>query len=741
MIADNQAAASHAAWARAALRRLFARSWGQLSPPPPLDPARWATKYRILSPEESALPGRFKWEVSPALREIAVVAGLRTTRKIVVQKSAQVGYTAGIVCNIIGYNVHYRPSVIVAAFPRAQAAKDFAAEKLDPMIQATPVLSTRITLKSRAQGNSTLRKRFPGGLAKLVGTNSPSDVKSTSARVVIVEEPDDVSGDVKGQGNSVKLLEERAKTYPDHLIVIGGTPTAKNASVVEDEMKKTDQRCFHVPCHSCGDSHVPSWDHVTIPGLALSDEDLALPVDELQAKWPMREIYGRARWEDAFYTCPHCGTIWTDEERVGNLRRAEAAGGGWIATAQSETPGFYLNELLSTFEGSYVPVLARKYLEAKHKMDEGDPKDMVAFWNSTLGLPWEYRGELPEEEELRNRAEDYLEWHSPAGGLEALMAVDVQHDRLAVEVWTVGAGEEMWLAYWGELYGQTVVAHQGAWVELEQLLNRRVRHACGAGMPIAAAAIDSSDGQTNDAVYAFVRKHHRHDRQVLAVKGAPDSVGRVEIWTPPKAIDPNARSTKASKLGVLVHIVGTAKAKDLILGWSEHAGRVRLTGNGPARMHWYRGVRDDFFEQLLGALKVPSKKNPKVRNWVDRKDRRNEALDCAVYVLWLCRHLRLHLRKPAQWRLAELRLRQQPLLPVDELAMPPEPIASSWVTEAPESGTKRPAAETVAPVPATPSPADAAPAEPPAPAPAAAPAPRPAPRRVVIGNEDWSRRL
>jgi len=713
------------AWARATLRRLFARVWSKLSPPPPLTPAAWAERYRVLSAEETALPGRFKWDISPALREIAEVAGERMTRKIVVQKSAQVGYTAGIVCNIIGYNVHHRPSVIVAAFPRAQAAKDFASEKLDPMIQATPALRSRISLKSRAQGNSALRKKFPGGLLKLVGTNSPSDVKSTSARVVIIEEPDDVSGDVKGQGNSVKLLEERAKTYPDHLIVIGGTPTAKGASVVEAEMAKTDQRYFHVPCHACGEMHVPSWDYVTIPGLTLSEEDAALTPAELDQKWPRREIYGRARWEDAYYTCPHCGTIWSDEERVANIRRAKQAGGGFIATAASDTPGFYLNELLSTFSGSYVPVLARKYLEAKHKMEEGDPGDMIAFWNSCLGLPWEYRGELPEEEELRGRAEDYEEWTSPAGGLEALMTVDVQHDRLAVTVWTVGAGEEMWLAYWGEHYGQTVIAHQGAWLELEQLMNRRVKHACGAGMRIIGVAIDSSDGQTNEAVYQFVRKHNSPERPVLAVKGAADSVGKVEIWTPPKAVDPNVRSTKASRLGVQVHTVGTAKAKDLILGWSEHGGRVRLTGNGPGRMHWYRGVRDDFYEQLLGAIKIPSKRNPRVRNWVDRKDRRNEALDCTVYAVWLCRHLRLHLRKPAQWRMAEVRLRQQPLL-VEE-----EPAAG-------HAAPPRPAPVAV-PVPA---PAGAAPVHLPTPqsVPAARPM-RPPARPVQIGSEEWSSRL
>ena len=111
-----------------------------------------------------------------------------------------------------------------------------------------------------------------------------------------------------------------------------------------------------------------------------------------------------------------------------------------------------------------------------------------------------------------------------------------------------------------------------------------------------------------------------------------------------------------------IHIVGAAKAKDLILGWAQEGGRVRLAGSGAGRMHWYEGVRGDFFEQLLGEMKVPSRTNHNKRHWKARTDRRNEALDCTVYALYLSRHLRLHLRRNVQWDLDELRLRQRDLL-------------------------------------------------------------------------------
>lgn len=651
-------------WARESLDAMLSRVWSELAPREPMTYVQWAERYRKLSREESPdFVGDFRFENTPILRGILASLADSHVSRVCVQKSAQIGYTAGVVCTVLGYHAHWSPCVQVVMFPREKSAKDFDAEKFSPMVRATPALNKAIRLGSRKDGNSATRKHYIGGLAKFVASNSPGDVKSTTARVRIVEEPDDANKDVRGQGNSIALLRERGKAVSRSKELIGGTPTAKGASEIEKEMATTDKRRFLVACHDCGERHEPSWSNVIIPGLGLTADDLAAP--DIDTRYPVRDVYGRGRWEDAYYSCPHCGSIWTDADRVAAIKAAASVPPmyGWEITDPAYSdPGYYCNELESTFRGSYVPQLAKKYLVALHELERGEPEKMIAFRNSTEGETWEYKGELPEEEELAARCEDYPEWSTPAGGLEIVVSVDVQHDRLAVTVWAIGRGEEMWLVWWGELYGQTIVAHQGAWIELEQLISRTVRHATGAQLRIAIVGIDCSDGQTSDASYAFVRRHDRSDRPVLALKGASDDEGRVEIWTPPKAIDPNHRATKASKFGVQIHMVGAAKAKDTILGWATEGGRVRLAGDGPGRMHWFVGVRADFFEQLLGEMKIPSRLNPRKRHWKKRTDRRNEALDCTVYALYLSRHLRLHLRRPAQWDVRELMLRQGSLI-------------------------------------------------------------------------------
>jgi len=685
-------------WASQALDAMLRRVFGQLRPRAPLDPVLWAERYRRLSSEENPdYAGPFRLDNIPALRGVLAACGHRDVRRVVAQKSAQIGWTAGVVCTLMGYFSHWRPCVQVAMFPREKSAKDFDAEKFSPMVRATPALSRRIKLKSRSEGNSATRKHYPGGLLKFVASNSPADVKSTSAKVRYVEEPDDTNKDVKGQGNAIALLRERGKTIRDNFELIGGTPTAKGASEIEKEMRTTDQRRFLVSCHHCGERHEVEWAHVVIPGFDLNPEELAAP--DIDERFPSREVYGRAKHEEAFYACPHCGGLWTDDERIENIKRASAVPPlyGWEPTAAAPDPGFFFNELQSTFQGSHVRILAEKYLRAHHLLDQGDPTEMVAFWNATRGMLWEYKGELPEEDELRKRAEAYAEWAVPAGGLVPLLLVDVQHDRLAVTVWVVGRGEEMWLAFWGELHGQTVVAHQGAWLDLEQMLRRHVHHASGVDIQIAAAGIDCSDGQTSEASYSFVRKHNLLQRPVLALKGASDAEGRVEIWRPPRPIDPHhVRSTKASRFGVQVHIVGTAKAKDLILGWAQEGGRVRLAGAGPGRMHWYEGVRADFYEQLLSEIKIPSRANPKRRVWKQRTDRRNEVLDCTCYALYLVRHLRLHVRQATQWDREDMRLRQGVLLP-EVLAEAPL-AATPPPAPVPESAPMMPPPPTAAPV-------------------------------------------
>lgn len=582
--------------------------------------------------------------------------------KVVAMKSAQVAWTDGVLMNYIMKRIDIDPCPMIVMFAKDMAAKEFNDEKFTPAVEVTPRLAAKLPIhRARDKDNRLTFKQFPGGFLKFVGSNSPSSVKSTPAPVVAIEEPDDCNDNVRDQGDTITLLEERTKTFVRRKVIFGGTPTVEGVSRVESAYQQSDQRKFFIPCHDCGESHVLAWEYVKW------QEDATLH----------HEVYGSAQPSTAYYVCPACGSLWNDQDKNRNVKL-----GQWRATAAFHgIAGFYINEIYSAFPGSTLPRLVEKYLNAQHALDQGDDTKMRSFRNNTEGLPYAYKSDLPDASKLAERAEDYAELTIPWGGLVLTCGVDVQHDRLAVIIRAWGRGEESWLIHWGEIHGRTLVAEQGAWIDLDAFLSKHFRHESGGLLKLRAVSVDSSDGQTSDAVYTYVRKRINHG--YMAIKGSSSDDSR-EIFAPPKAaIDLNSQQ-KAHKYGVKPYIVGTQRAKDLMLGVDSQAGRIKLTGSGAGRMHWYASVRPDYWDQITAEVKVPHKTIRGRKVWQKKAGARNEALDCEVYALHAARSLKLHLYKDSHWDALENQLRQSDLIGNTEqnnIAQAPPPSTAEGLDE------------------------------------------------------------
>jgi len=630
------------------------------------------------------LSGRWKWTHFPYMRGVIdafVEPGLKGIRCM---KSSQAGWSETL-ATLMGYIIDMMPAPIITLFPKEKKAKEFNLERFEPMVNATPVLHAKVPLTSREKGVTQTFKLFPGGWIKFVHSHSADEVKSSSARYALVEEPDECDRDVRGQGSAPLLLMERLKWFFDSFSIMGGSPTIEGMSTIADQMDHTDMRKWFVPCVHCEKTVAldgKAWDLVKIP----EDESRNHPV------------YGNAVPEKAFMVCPHCGGTWTDKERVLAIRRAAelelqgVAGFGWVPTAPlTEIAGFYISDLMSCAPQASLKSVAEKYLDAKHQDAKGDPSGLALFCNNQLGLPYKWKSPAPKVEELEARCEDYTELTVPWGGLRLTIGADVQGDRIALVVVAWGRGEESWRVYWGEIHGNPVDQNDPSWTELERFLFRPYRHASGEELYVEAASIDSADGNTSDAVYAFCRKH-RH-RGVMAIRGVETG----EIYRVPRPIDP-ARKTKASKYGLHVYLVGTEKAKDLIIGFGEHGGKLRLsekdergnliTGRGAGRMHWYREIRGDYFKQITSEIKAPRKGYRRNKLFWDVKPGvRNEALDCEVYALHASRSLKINLMTEAQWFAIEERLRQPDLIGRanrGERGEPPAPIQAPAQRDTPQ---------------------------------------------------------
>lgn len=563
---------------------------------------------------------------------------------IVAQKSAQIAWTETI-NNKIGKHAHVDPLGAIIMFSKEDAAKSFEREKLVPMINATPVLRERInTTRSKASGNTWNYKSADNGFfIKLVTSRSPASVKSTAAALLIVEEPDDADSNVGGQGNSIKLLEDRGDTFENSTIIFGGTPTIKGLSQVEAAYAKSDQKIYLVPCHECGDFHELDFDY-----LQCRDYEDGYK----------HEVYGTQNPETAYYTCPHCGAIWDDYQKNRNVTTAKSHHQkGWQPRERSPIPGFRFNALMSPFHGARFAKLMAKKLEALDKLAKGDDTDWIAFVNTRMGLPYEFGGSNIDVDSLKAKAQDYPEGTVPASGLILTAGVDVQHDRLHILIRAWGRNEQSWLVNRAVIYGATSQKTDPVWAELERVLWKPYKHASGAQLIVSAVSIDASDGNTNDAVYAWASRHT--SRGVMAIKGANNYDAPLYKVPPPRS-QKHKKASKAESYGVQVWIVGTTKAKDMIIGTSEKTGRLRLT-TGAGAMHWYSDVPEAYYSELLGEVKAPHRSHKGKLVWQQKAGCAVEDLDCEVYNLHASRRARVHLMTETQWAELETKLLQADL--------------------------------------------------------------------------------
>lgn len=560
----------------ASLDRIYREA---LRPEPALLVSEWADANRML-PSTASEPGRWRTDRTPYLR--GVMDALSTgsgVERVVFMKGAQLGATeAGL--NWLGYLIAHAPGMALLVMPSLDMVRRNTRTRIDPMIEATPALRSRIAApRSKDAANSTFAKQFPGGLLVMTGANSASSLRSTPARYIMLDEVDGFPSDVDGEGDPVALAIERAATFRGRRkIFMVSTPTLAGVSRIEKAYAEGDQRRFFVPCPSCGAFDVVTWK---------------------QIKWP------QGRPEAAHYLCQHCDAEVSDRHKTGMLEAGE-----WRATAAGDgrTASFHLSALYSPFVT--WGEIASEFV-AVHK----DPARLQTFVNLKLGEPYEDRDTTPmSPDALQARAEAWPADVLPEGVAVITCGVDVQDDRLELEIVGWGRGEENWSLGYEIIHGDTT--GPDTWAALDRVLSRRFRHSKAVpDLPIIATAIDSG-GHRTDQVMRFSAA--RLQRRVWAIKGR----GGPGIPPWPKRPPKPQRASMAP-----VHIVGVDTIKHTTYA------RLRIEDRtGPCVAH-FPNDRDWFwFTGLVSERPIRKYRNgvPRIE-WIVDGGVRNEPLDCRVY--------------------------------------------------------------------------------------------------------------
>jgi len=552
-----------------AMKEVWRSTINLIKPPPHLTISQWANKFRFLSTESSSEAGKF--ETSRAIFQAEIMDSINdpAIQEVVVMSCSQVGKTE-ILLNAIGYYIAYAPAPILMVQPTLEMARAWSQDRLAPMIRDSFILQDRVAeVKSKDSGNTVLHKIFDGGHITACGANSPASLASRPIKIVLCDEIDRYPPTAGTEGNPVMLAKRRSATFWDSKLVLTSTPTVKGASAIEEAYGQSDQRKFYVPCHKCRKLQVLKWANV---------------------KWEKNKP------DTAKYICEYCNIAWTDFQRIQNISK-----GKWKATEKfNGRAGFFLNGLYSVWVTMEEAV--REFLMAK-KM----PETLRVFVNTYLGESWEDEGERIDELGLYERREDY-QIHNNIVLLTA--GVDIQDDRIEVEVVGWGLEEETWSIDYHIIFGDP--SANNIWQELDMILTKTYELPNKTKLKIVSTCVDS--GHHTNMVYKFCKP--RYARRVFAIKG---------MGGEGKSIASRPNRNNIAK--VPLFSIGVDTAKELIYS------RLRIKDYGAGYCHFPVRYNEEYFRQLT-AEKVISKyrRGFRKREWVLMRPR-NEALDCRVYAV------------------------------------------------------------------------------------------------------------
>lgn len=615
-----------------------------LLPPPDLAPSQWAEQ-NVRIPQGNAIPGPFRVANAPYQREPMDMFVDPDCYRVTLKWGAQVGKTLTLLC-IQGYAIDMRPRSQMMMQPSQADAQTWLETKFNPLVESSPSVARRIAKPRGREGvNNQKMKSYPGGFLMMAWAGSPKTMRGRSAPLIGCDE---VDGYPKTpEGHPVGLLWQRSATFGDERFLFEiSTPTITGASYIDEAFEAGDQRRFYVACPDCREHQVLRWENVTWQGRVSTNVTDATKDSEHDEHDP----------HSARYACAHCGVLWNDGQRIAAIRTAEATGGGWRAAKPFKGhASYHLWEAYSTMRK--LGDIVRDYLD-KLKTD-----DLQTFVNVSLSETYEEAGDKADPDSLEARAEDFAA-PVPMGGVYLTAGIDMQQDRLEVEVVAWGEGEESWSVDYRVLWGDPLAGD--VWEDLDALLASTYTHETGAPLPIMAACLDTggTSGYTQ-AAYEYLRG--KTGRRLFGTKGYAPSFGAPIV----EKVLRKQSGKKARKVDLFR--VAADEAKLVVMR------RLALVAPGPGYCHIPNDRENltEWCKQITAEkLVVRYVKGQPVREWHKHDKARNEALDCRALALAALKIMMPSMRRMKEKLLAHPRAKaaQQAATPQPQpQALPPRP--------------------------------------------------------------------
>ncbi len=353
-------------------------------------PSEWAEHKRYLPPSVTSLPGFYRFEVAPYLREIADCLSVDSpVREVSLMKGVQIGATVGVAENAIGYYidaVKTAPVMLVTA--DAELAKLRMESYVTPMIhfsELEPLIKSADETNTRKRGKTDRKIEWVGGGFLIpFGAQNANKLRSISIQILLRDEIDGWPLVVGKDGDPIKLSADRTAAYEGSRKILDiSTPLIKGTSKIAERFRAGDQRRYFVCCLRCGYSQTLRWQRTNrdtgqVTGITWETEQGRLVPDSVR------------------YLCANCGAEHFNDDKTRLL--SPEHGAEWRPTAEPARPdhrSYHISALYSPVGMQTWAGCVHGWLEA---WDEkfNRPRDVAklqVFYNNILGEPFEVRGE------------------------------------------------------------------------------------------------------------------------------------------------------------------------------------------------------------------------------------------------------------------------------------------------------------------------------------------------------------
>lgn len=559
-------------------------------PPEELTVSQWSEKHRVLVSETSAEPGPWRNTRTPYLIAIMDAFSDPYIEKIVFNKGSQLGGTEALY-NMLGYAIHQDPSPALFVMPTVDLAKYASKKRIQPMINASPVLRER--KPANDDEFAILEMLFPGMVLTLAGANSPASLASRPCRYVFLDEVNKFPVYSGKEADPISLATERQKTFWNRKTVITSTPTTENGHITR-ELEMCDVVFdYFVTCPHCGSSQMLKFEQIKWP-------------KELDRNDP---LYASNVKESAWYECQDC------HEQITDLHRPEMIGGGeWKPRSETKRSPRSVGFSLPSF---YSPWLTWGDMAEVFVKSEKYPEKLMNVINSWFAEPWVQKVKTYSDTEILSARCDLQTQRIPQQAIALTAAVDVQKYGFWFVVRAWARDYTSWLIHYGQL---------ATWEDVEHLLFDMQYPVEGTdqSMPIWRAAVDTGGGIGDDGpsmtedTYLWLRRNSiGRGCRVWGTKGSSSPLaGKIHIG---KALD-KTPSGKPLPGGLQIIMLDTSKLKDAF-----HWRLQQASEKMPQGAYLNADVDSVYISHITAEEKRRDRRG--IEEWVQIR-KRNDLLDC-----------------------------------------------------------------------------------------------------------------